>query len=131
MKAITQQFPELRTPTPVPTEWSFAHLGAALKEQFASLDLKRLLFSLDSPVAVVKGKLALKWLVKTWKAAVGEKLPFGLVFQAWKNPGEVSRGSSHADRQLMFLHLLMDADDVYSFSTSPSQIVVAPTPRHV
>lgn len=49
MKAITQQFPEVRNPTAAPTGWSFAHLGAVLKELFASLDLKRLLFFLDAP----------------------------------------------------------------------------------
>ena len=87
MKAITQQFPEVRNPTAAPTGWSFAHLGAVLKELFASLDLKRLLFFLDAPGAVVKGKPALKWLIKTWTAAVSEELPFALVFQPWKTPG--------------------------------------------
>ena len=87
VKAITQQFPDIRSISPASSLWSFPRIGAVVKELYGALELDRLAFCLDSPLAVLKGKQALKWLVKVLRAVTNSDLPAGLVYQVWKNPG--------------------------------------------
>ena len=87
VKTITQQFPEIRSISPASSLWSFPRIGAVVKELYGALELDRLAFCLDAPLAVLKGKQALQWLVKVPRAVTNSDLPAGLVYQVWKNPG--------------------------------------------